>query len=220
MKIKSKADGRFKSDLAFLDMLFNMLMAFSFLFLVAFLLIKPHTEQADKTVKLKAEYVLTLTWPAEALDDVDLWLMTPDGEKIMYSQKEGSFVTLDRDDRGAYKDVSVVDGQIVWVKDNREMMTIRAIVPGRYVVAAFMYTTSNGYVVPGTQTMVESTRQIPYEATIEMLRLNPTLSVVATGSVQFTRNRQEKVFFAFTVAPDGTVAVERDAKDTIVSGAI
>ncbi len=217
---KSRADGRFRSDLSFLDMLFNMLLAFAFLFLIAFLLIKPSVEDPTKNVKLKAEYVLTMAWPGGSLDDIDLWLMTPDGEKIMYSHQEGAFVTLDRDDRGAYKDVNLVDGKVVWVKDNREMMTIRAVVPGRYVLAAFVYSVTDHYVVPGLNEMVDAEQPLPYEASIEMLRLNPTLSVVATGKVLLTRPRQEQVFFAFIVDEAGGVTVERDVKDTIVPGAM
>ena len=66
---------------AFIDLLFNVLIGFVFMFILAFLLINPISKKKD--IEEKAEYVITMTWPKHLDDDLDLWLETPDN-KIVY----------------------------------------------------------------------------------------------------------------------------------------
>ena len=51
---------KFSSAIGFTDMLFNILVGFSFLFIVAFLLIRPDAKKED--FERKAEYVIVLEW--------------------------------------------------------------------------------------------------------------------------------------------------------------
>lgn len=211
---RSKAHSRFKSDLAFLDMLFNMTLAFAFLFLIAFLLINPPAP-TDPGVKLKAEYVITMSWPDEVMDDIDLWLMAPDGEKIMYKHRDGKFITLDRDDRGGPGDIITDDrAQTTWIKSNREMMTIRAVVPGRYVVACHVFSIRDNY------GGVSTDKILPYPVKLEMIRLNPRLTEVGKSEVTVTAHGEERVFFAFIVHADGNVTLDKDADDSIVGSVV
>ena len=75
---------RVRSDLAFLDMVFNMVLAFALLFVMSFLLIRPPAE-TKKAVEMKAEFVITLSWPDGALDDQDLWVLMPNGQQVGYA---------------------------------------------------------------------------------------------------------------------------------------
>ena len=62
----------YHSNTSFLDILFNTLVGFVLLFIIAFLLISPVKKK--KEIEQKAEYVITVTWPGELSDDVDSWL--------------------------------------------------------------------------------------------------------------------------------------------------
>ena len=80
----------------FTDLLFNARLGFTFLFMVAFLLVNPVSKLGK--VNLKAEYIITLTWPAAQPDDMDLWVRDPLGEVVSYLQRDVGWLHLDRDD--------------------------------------------------------------------------------------------------------------------------
>ena len=63
---------RFKSSIGFIDLLFNILLGFAFLFIVAFLLIKPEAKKKD--FDRRAEFVIILEWDHDAADDLDLYV--------------------------------------------------------------------------------------------------------------------------------------------------
>lgn len=210
--MKTKASTNHGFGLAFLDMVFNMALAFAFLFIIAFVLIRPPANPERKNVDLKAEFILTMTWPAETLDDVDMWVMMPDGRKVMYMNKDVDYVTLDRDDRGGHGDTyGLYGGPKKLIKNNTEMVTIRAIVPGRYVVAAHVFAVYS-YVDE-----IKTELHLPYEAKLEVAKLNPRVKDVATASVTLDTPRQQKAFMAFTVGLDGDISnVEYNPPDAIV----
>ena len=56
-------DPRYRSSFGFIDLLFNMLIGFVFLFMLAFLLINPVAKK--ETIKPKAEYFIELEWDGE-----------------------------------------------------------------------------------------------------------------------------------------------------------
>ena len=60
------------SNLAFNDLLFNVLIGFVMLFVIAFLLINPIAKKAD--IPVKAEFVIVLEWDNESHTDLDLWV--------------------------------------------------------------------------------------------------------------------------------------------------
>ena len=75
----------YNSNTSFLDILFNTLVGFVLLFIIAFLLISPVKKK--KEIEQKAEYVISVTWPGGLSDDVDSWLQDPTG-KICFSVEE------------------------------------------------------------------------------------------------------------------------------------
>lgn len=193
----------YDNSLSFLDMLFNYLLAFAMLLLIALLLIRPPT--TDGAVKFRAEFVLTMTWPDGAFDDIDMWLMLPDGRKVFFRSKDVDYVTLDRDDLGAVADFYTdADGKRQLTMINREMMTIRALVPGRYVIAAHVYAARSkqfDYGSPGREW--QSDTPLPYAAKLEVVKLNPRVTDVLRASVLLTAQGQEAVFAAFDVDHEG-----------------
>lgn len=189
------------SEVSLLDMVLIVALGFILLFLAALLQVRPPTE-ADKAVKLRAEFVLTMTWPDGAFDDIDLWLMLPSGEKVFFRRKEAEYVTLDRDDLGAdfYTDG---DGRRQLEPGNREMLTIRALVPGRYVASAHVF--AQREVHTDLDKQWAATAPLPYAATLEVVKLNPRLTPVLKAQVQLTERGQEAVFAAFDVDAEGNV---------------
>ena len=63
---------KYKSTIGFIDILFNILVGFAFLFIVAFLLIKPEAKRED--FDRKAEFIIVMEWDSERQDDIDLYV--------------------------------------------------------------------------------------------------------------------------------------------------
>ena len=77
---------KYKSTIGFTDLLFNLLVGFVFLFIIAFILINPITKKKD--VPKKAEYMVVIEWESTSLDDIDLWVKAPDGKTVSFVKKE------------------------------------------------------------------------------------------------------------------------------------
>src|SRR5574337_1070051 len=99
---------KYAFTLSWIDMLFSQLAVFAFLFLVAFAMIKPAEQKPG--VEMKAEYLVTLTWPAGNLDDIDLHMLLPDHKQVNFKTREQGYAILDHDDRGT-SDWYVLAGQ-------------------------------------------------------------------------------------------------------------
>jgi hypothetical protein len=69
------------SNLSFNDLLFNVLVGFVMLFVIAFLLINPITKKSD--IPIKAEFLIIMHWPNALADDLDLWVQR-DSDKPVY----------------------------------------------------------------------------------------------------------------------------------------
>lgn len=201
---KQRSKERYASWLALVDFLFNYAIAFAFLFIAAFFMIRPQATN-DANVKAKAEFIMTMTWPDESLDDIDLWLMLPNGEKIWYRHKDGEAATLDRDDLGGNGDtyrlnpVDPADQRMGLVKSNREVITVRAIVPGKYILAAHAFA-ARPYVGE-----FKNPVPFPYKAKLEVLKVNPRVQVISNTEVTLERVAQQATFVSFIVLPDGSV---------------
>src|SRR5210317_2544734 len=90
-------------------------------------------------IDLKAEYIISVTWPDQLADDIDLWVQDPLGETASYLRKDAGWLHLDRDDRGEINDTIMVDGKEVIHPINQEVVTLRGIISGEYVVNAYFY---------------------------------------------------------------------------------
>ena len=62
------------SQVAFIDLLFNTLVGFVFLFILAFILINPIAKKSD--IEVVAEFIVKINWPDASPDDIDLWMTT------------------------------------------------------------------------------------------------------------------------------------------------
>ena len=129
---------RYGSNLSFNDVLFNALLGFVVLFVLALLLINPITKKSD--IPAKAEVLIILEWDSEVADDIDIWAHGPNmGAPISFQNKHSGYMHLDRDDLGRSSDVMMIDGEKTIIKINREVVTLRGIAPGDYYINIHVY---------------------------------------------------------------------------------
>ena len=95
---RADSQSRYKSTLAFTDLLFNVLIGFAFLFIIAFILINPITEEAH--IKAKAEFMVIMEWDDKSNYDIDLWMQDPLDTIVGFPNKESGWLHLDKDDLG------------------------------------------------------------------------------------------------------------------------
>ena len=72
-------------------MLFKALQVVSFLFFIALLAVSPDTR--DGKVDSKAEFIITMDWPDNHPDDLDLFVQDPVGNVVWYRHREAGFLT-------------------------------------------------------------------------------------------------------------------------------
>ena len=182
-----RAHRRIRSD-PFTDLLFNALMGFTFLFFIAVIFMNPIVTKGN--VERKAEYIISVTWQDGSPDDIDLWVQGPQGDLIWYRNKEGGLLHLDRDDRGKLFDATTHNDTTIINELNQEIVTLRGVVPGEYVVNVHYY--------------LSETKE-PVEVTVKLERVNPALEVLHYDTVTLERAGAEKTAFRFTLSGNGAM---------------
>ena len=184
------SQSRYKSTLAFTDLLFNVLIGFAFLFIIAFILINPIKEEAQ--IKAKAEFMVIMEWNAKSNYDIDLWMQDPLNTIVGFPNKESGWLHLDKDDLGASNDTMIMrDGTTKTIYLNREIMTVRGVASGEYIVNIHLYSTK------GLNTG-------PMPVHVEILKINP-YSEIYSGVTTLQLNGQEETVLRFTVNQAGDV---------------
>src|ERR1700760_2320554 len=169
-------------------MLFKALQVIAFLFFIALLAISPDSK--DGKVDSKAEFIITMDWPDNHPDDLDLFVQDPLGNIAWYRHREAGFLTLDRDDRGGGNDFIVVNGKKIPSPIREEIVKVRGIVRGKYTVNVSHF--------KGT------TRQA-VEAMVKVQKLNPTAQVIFDDKVALDHTGDEKTAVRFTLNSEGKV---------------
>ena len=132
-----------------------------------------------------------MNWPDNHPDDIDLYVEDPLGNIVWYHSREAGLMHLDHDDRGSAREKIKVNGQEISNPLNQEIVTIRGIVPGEYVVNVHQFTAVSDAKVP---------------VTLKVEKLNPVASVVFYGTQEFDHKGQEETFVRFNLDPDGAVS--------------
>jgi hypothetical protein len=191
---------KYKSTIGFTDMLFNILVGFAFLFIVAFLLIKPEAKKED--FERKAEFVVVMEWDHDAPDDIDLYVQDPTQTKVHFRLPITNFMYLDKDDLGYANDiVKNVNGTVTKVNINREVVTIRGIIPGEYIINAHYYS-QRQWEVDGRLNTSARPEGKNLTVKIELHKVSP-YKIWWIGEKTFTHRGQEETFVRFTIGPDG-----------------
>ena len=184
----------------FYDMLFNMLIAFVFCFVIALLAFNPQARKAGD-VPAKAEFMVTVAWPDGNPNDVDTWVMEPGGKTLWFRQRDAGLLHLDRDDRGEKNSSVLVNGRVVSSPIRQEIVTVRGVAPGEYVVNAHYY---------------DSRDQQPVDVTVTVVKVNPQAEIVFTGTQQIPRKGDERTLVRFTLDAAGQVLALSTNPKTIV----
>jgi hypothetical protein len=174
----------------FTDLLFNALLGFVVMFVLAFLLINPIARTG--AVDAKAEFLITLSWPDGRSEDVDLYVEDPAGNLVWFRTREAGLMHLDRDDLGRSNDVIQAAGREIVNPLNQEVVSIRGIQPGEYVVNLHLYRAA-----PGAP---------PVPAAIKVEKLNPKVETVFYGEIVLDRPSEERTAVRFSLRSDGRVA--------------
>lgn len=172
----------------FTDLLFNALLTFTFLFLIALLLLNPPAKTG--IIDPKAELLVTVSWPDRDPNDIDVWATGPDGKQVWYKRPQDGLMHLDRDDRGLANDTQVINGKEIVNPLNQEVLTIRGRPPGEYIINVHYFKSENETQVP---------------VTVYLAEVNPVMKVLHYHTAVLENEGEEKTAVRFTLTPNGKV---------------
>jgi hypothetical protein len=180
-------------------MLFKALQVVAFLFFLALLAISPDAKEGK--IDSKAEFIITMDWPDNHPDDLDLFVQDPAGNIAWYRHREAGFLTLDRDDRGGANDFILVNGRKIASPIREEIVTVRGILAGEYTVNISHFQATTGQPVP---------------VTVKVQKLNPTAQVIFDDKVVVDHTGDEKTAVRFRIDTEGKVIdVQRRPKSLL-----
>jgi hypothetical protein len=153
---------------------------------VLFILINPN--KRVEGAKPNAQFLITVDWSGNGHDDVDTWMRLPNGDRINFKNKESGIAFLERDDLG--QDCQVADNTC------EEIVSLRGIVPGEYVIALHLYS---------SHSISKDGPTDPVAVHVKIEKLNPAAMTVWQATTTLYRIRQEKGVIRFTVHGDGGI---------------
>ena len=197
-------DPRYVSNVAFTDLLFNIVVGLAFLFLLAFILMNPIAKEKD--IEEKSDFIIILSWDDESGDDIDLWVRDPAGRIVSFRNGENGFMHLDRDDLGLSNDkVQGPDGKIIYVYRNKEVVSLRGYSEGTYLVNAHVY----------NKKLWKDGKMYRSNIKVELIKLNPYQEIAQAEFIGIGRG-QEFTAFHFTLDKDGKVIKLSRERETII----
>lgn len=172
----------------FTDLLFNALLTFTFLFLIALLLLNPPAKTG--IIDPKAEFLITVSWPDGNPNDIDVWAAGPKGQRVWYKRTEEGLMHLDRDDRGLANDTQKINGKDIVNPLNQEVLTLRGRAPGEYIVNVHYFKS-------------ETKEDVP--VTVYLAEVNPRMKVLHYNTIVLTEEGEESTALRFTLSQTGKV---------------
>lgn len=196
---------RYKSTIAFVDLLFNILLGIFILFYLSQLLInEPSSQKIDST----AQVAITLDWPDGTPSDIDLWIMDPLGTVVGYQNEDGALMHLERDDLGNSNDTIYIGDQKIVVRANHEIITLRGLISGEYKINVHYYK--------------DHTDGTPVPLQLKLIQINPKYKLVMVKDVIIKKEGDEISVFQFVInTKDGisgkVISVTEEQKHFVVS---
>jgi hypothetical protein len=182
----------------FSALLFNSLKAITFMFFISFAMINKPADEGK--VDPKAEMMITVTWPDNNPDDVDTYVEDPAGNIVWYNQREAGLMHLERDDRGMFKDVILLDGKEISNPLNQEIVAFRGLEDGEYVVNVVHY-------------IANGTAPLPVQVKVE--KLNPAVKIIYYQTLQLKGTGDEQTAVRFTLEGQDVVNVNTIPKSLV-----
>jgi len=178
---------RYSSNLAFVDLLFNLLVGFTSLFVIAFMMINPISKTGEVTPPVRM--FVEIEWPSSINKDIDLFVRGPDGDVVFFINKDNGYITLERDDLGWSSDTYHVNGVEKVVRRNYEIANFSELPAGEYVIAVLYFSTFGP----------------PIDVTTSVRTISPH-RLVYQGVTEGLTPRAERTIVSFTVDKDGKVS--------------
>ena len=182
---------KYSCNTSMLDILFNMLLAFVMLFIIAFTLVRqdnPDSKKAD--IRIEGDLLITITWPSERDDDIDIWVRDPKGNIVFFSERQAGLMYLDRDDVGFTNDVILINGENIKSIGNQEMVTIRGLEPGEFIFNIHAYQLRGNSPVP---------------ISIRIDRIGSPTKTIFVRTVTLEKTSEEKTIVRLTFDKKGNV---------------
>lgn len=164
---------------------------FLILLIVALALVNPPNE--DGKITPRAEAMLTAEWDADIDNDVDIWVMAPNGDIISFRKRDGTHMILRRDDRGISSDIYGSYNEDL-IDQNIENVDFMKLLDGTYIVNVDMYSFRD---------------REPTEVHLILFEMNPFKKTVDTTTT-LTAMGQELTSFEFTVKDGVIVSTDTD----------
>lgn len=174
-----------KNIIPFIDVLFTYLLVF----VCIIMLIKvSKSDQDSSAYQQSVVYQIIMTWEGNA--DMDLWVKDPQGHLVSFNRREGgegSLLSLNRDCLGSQTTEADEHGDVV-NKLNEEIISIRGVVPGEYIVNAHAYN------------MKDSPK--PLKVTVKLIKTKP-FAITITKEREYSSTGDEQTFFRMVLDKDG-----------------
>jgi hypothetical protein len=182
----------------FSALLFNSLKAITFMFFISFAMINKPADEGK--IDPKAELMITVTWPDNNPDDVDTYVMDPAGNIVWYNQREAGLMHLERDDRGMFKDVILLNNVEISNPLNQETVAFRGLQDGEYIVNVVHYI-ANG--------------SAPLQVEVKVEKLNPKVEVIFYQTIELRGTGDEVTAVRFTLADADVVNVNNEPRSLV-----
>ena len=127
-------DKRYLSTFGFIDLLFNMLVGFVFLFFIAYILINPIADEGK--VDPPDIAMVVGDWDNDSKLDIDVWVKDPFNNILSFTNKNVPGMHLERDDLGYQNDI--LAGKIINSR-NQEVVHFTKLLEGTYQVSIHLY---------------------------------------------------------------------------------
>ena len=183
---------RFANLLSFIDLLFNLMLGSLAMFLLSLQMMAPIVKKINEDVPRSADVVVRMEWQGSSDHDIDLWVKGPTGEVSGFQSKESPTMHLERDNLGTDTNLTQ-PGHI-----NEEMVSIRQVSAGWYVVNVHYYT--------------DRTDSRKPEVKWSVTQMKPVMTTIATGTLTLNHKGEEKTAIRFLVNDKGQVI---DSETTI-----
>ncbi len=183
----------------FTVVLFKALQVVAFLFFIALLAMKPEPDPGK--IEKKAEFIITMTWPNQHPDDVDLYVQDPAGKLVWYNQRDQGLMVLERDDRGDTNDFAYVNSKKIPLPIREELVSIRGVMAGEYTVNIHLY---------------HHIAHDPVPVSVKIEKLNPSVQVVDYKTIFLDHTDEEKTALRFTLGEDGSVVRTNEAAKSLI----
>lgn len=173
------------TDVVFVDLTLNALLAFVALFVWALIQINPESV-VKPTIETRGKFLIVIEWDDGSRDDVDIYVQDPTGKIVYFRNRDTGLMHLEYDDLGSRSDTVVTQDGEIKLDRNEERAVLRGTIPGEYIVNVHMY---------------RKTESDPTKVTTHLYQLIGNDKELHSVERTLTRQREEQTAFRFTITP-------------------